>query len=126
MAGRTRGRPVIDHQDELILEADSEEKIPLVVEIPPSETMQTQEMTSTSRNSIPANWENILNEKVDEAIARRKNRGRPISIKEDSFTEEVMNVALPPKFKEPTGDFDSTTDPIDHLRLFQDRVRLNS
>ncbi|KAL2457520.1 Uncharacterized protein Adt_46337 [Abeliophyllum distichum] len=88
--------------------------------------MQMQEMTSTSRNSLPANWENILNEKVDEAIARRKNRGQPISIKEDPFTEDVMNAALPPKFKEPIGDFDSTTDPIDNLRLFQDRVRLHS
>ncbi|KAL2526515.1 Uncharacterized protein Adt_11569 [Abeliophyllum distichum] len=96
------------------------------MEVSSSETMQMQKMTSTSRNSIPANWENILNKKVDEAITQRKNRGWPSSIKEDSFTEEVMNVALPPKFKEPTGDFDSTIDLIDHLRLFQDRVRLYS
>ncbi|KAL2456264.1 Retrotrans gag domain-containing protein [Abeliophyllum distichum] len=98
---------------------------PQAVEVSPSETMQTQEMTSTSRNSIPANWENILNEKVDEAITQRKNRRRPISIKGDPFTEEVMNVALLLKSKEPMGDFDGTTDPIDHLRLFQDRVRLH-
>ncbi|KAL2532159.1 hypothetical protein Adt_05510 [Abeliophyllum distichum] len=119
MAGRTRGRPVIDHQDEPTLEAGEEQntslpfttiqkfttlqdqkttimnmlqrvpaqpttteipqtaevkippvvEIPPAVEVPPSETMQMQEMTSTSRNSLPANWENILNEKVDEAIA---------------------------------------------------------
>ncbi|KAL2526530.1 Uncharacterized protein Adt_11584 [Abeliophyllum distichum] len=96
------------------------------VEVSPSETVQMQEMTSTSRNSIPVNWENILNEKVDEAITQRKNRGWPSSMKEDSFTKEVMNVALPPKFKEPTSDFDSMTNPIDHLRQFQDRVRLYS
>ncbi|KAL2457876.1 Uncharacterized protein Adt_46171 [Abeliophyllum distichum] len=162
MAGRTRGRLVIDHQDEPTLEAGEEQntslpfttiqqftalqdqmttimnmlqrvpaqptmteipqtvevkippvvKIPPAVEVPPSQTMQTQD------------WENILNEKVDEAIARRKNIGQPISIKEDPFTEDVMNAALPPKFKEPMGDFDSTTDLIDNLRLFQDRVRL--
>ncbi|KAL2483345.1 uncharacterized protein Fot_44789 [Forsythia ovata] len=83
-------------------------------------------MTSTSHYSIPTNWENLLNEKVDEAIARRKNRRRSIYIKEDLFTEELMNVPLPLKFKEPTGDFDGTTDLIDHIRTFQDRVRLHS
>ncbi|KAL2489546.1 hypothetical protein Fot_42838 [Forsythia ovata] len=54
-------------------------EIPPAVEIPPSETTQTHEMTSTSRCSIPTNWESILNEKFDEAIARRKNRGQPIT-----------------------------------------------
>ncbi|KAL2552401.1 hypothetical protein Fot_06020 [Forsythia ovata] len=104
MAGRTRGRPMIDHQDALLQETEEEQhpplqfaivqqfttlqdqmttirnmlqrvtapppaaEIPPPVEIPPSETMQTQEMTSTSRYSIPAKWKNLLNEKVDEAI----------------------------------------------------------
>ncbi|KAL2466740.1 Uncharacterized protein Adt_42591 [Abeliophyllum distichum] len=87
--------------------------------------MQTQEMTSTSRYSIPANWKNVLNKKVDEAIARRKNRGRPISIKDDLFIEELMNIPLPLKFKEPIDDFDGTNDPIDHIQTFQDQVRLH-
>ncbi|KAL2549205.1 uncharacterized protein Fot_10735 [Forsythia ovata] len=87
-------------------------------EIPSSENMQAHETTSTSHYSIPANWESILNEKVDEAIARRKNRGRPISIKEDPFTDDVMSVPLPSKFKEPTRDFVGTIDPIDHIRTF--------
>ncbi|KAL2483165.1 hypothetical protein Fot_44609 [Forsythia ovata] len=51
-------------------------EIPPAVEIPPSETIQTHEMTSTSRPSIPVNWENILNDKVEEAITRRKSRGK--------------------------------------------------
>ncbi|KAL2501009.1 hypothetical protein Fot_34857 [Forsythia ovata] len=94
-------------------------KILPTVEILPSETIQTHEMKSTSLHSIPVNWESILNDKVKEAIARRKSRGRPISIKKDLFTEDVMNVPLPPKFKEPTGEFDGTGDPIDHIRTFQ-------
>ncbi|KAL2537871.1 hypothetical protein Fot_19262 [Forsythia ovata] len=48
---------------------------PPAVEIPPSKTMQTQEITSTSRYSIPANWENLLDEKVDEAIATKEEYG---------------------------------------------------
>ncbi|KAL2501102.1 Retrotransposon gag domain-containing protein [Forsythia ovata] len=95
------------------------------VEISPSETMQTQEMMSTSRYSIPANWENLLNEKVDEVIARMKNRERPITVKEDPLIEELMSIPLPLKLKEPIGDFDGTTDPIDHIRTIQDRVRLH-
>ncbi|KAL2492734.1 Retrotrans gag domain-containing protein [Abeliophyllum distichum] len=86
-------------------EAPPAEEAPLAAEVPPTES--------------------ILNEKVEEAITRRKSTGRPISIKEDSFTEDVMNVPLPLKFKEPIRDFDGTTDPIDHIQTFQDRVRLH-
>ncbi|KAL2464948.1 Uncharacterized protein Adt_40799 [Abeliophyllum distichum] len=100
-------------------------EIPPAIEILPSEIVQTHELTPTSRHSIPVNWKSILNDKVEEAITRRKSRGRPISIKEDPFTEDVMTVPLPPKFKEPTGEFDGTGDPIDHIRTFQDRVRLH-
>ncbi|KAL2533521.1 Uncharacterized protein Adt_06872 [Abeliophyllum distichum] len=100
-------------------------KVPPAVKILPTETIQTHEMTSTCRHSIPVNWKSILSEKVVEAIAQRKSRRRPISIKEDLFTEEVMNVHLPSKFKKLTGDFDDTTDPIDHIKTFQDRVRLH-
>ncbi|KAL2512355.1 Retrotrans gag domain-containing protein [Abeliophyllum distichum] len=100
-------------------------EIPPAVEILPSETVQTHELTPTSRHSIPVNWESILNDKVEEAIARRKSRGKPISIKEYPFTEDVMTVPLPPKFKELTGEFDGMGDPIDHNRTFQDRVRLH-
>ncbi|KAL2514730.1 uncharacterized protein Fot_28701 [Forsythia ovata] len=82
-------------------------------------------MTSTSRHPIPVNWESILNDKVEEAIVQRNSKGRPISIKEDSFTEDVTNVPLSPKFKEPTGEFDGMGNPIDHIRTFQDRVRLH-
>ncbi|KAL2513264.1 Uncharacterized protein Adt_18864 [Abeliophyllum distichum] len=99
-------------------------EIPSADEILPSKTMQTHEMTSTSRHSIPANWENILNEKVDEAIARRKNRGRPISIKEDPFIEELMSVPLPSKFKELSGDFDEQLIPSIIYELFK-TVRLH-
>ncbi|KAL2505524.1 Uncharacterized protein Adt_21145 [Abeliophyllum distichum] len=67
-------------------------EIPPAVEILPSETVQTHDATPTSRHSIPVNWESILNDKVEEAIARRKNRVRPITIKEDPFTEDVMIV----------------------------------
>ncbi|KAL2470612.1 Uncharacterized protein Adt_38748 [Abeliophyllum distichum] len=99
-------------------------EIPPAVEILPSETVQTHDLTPTSRHSIPVNWESILNDKVEEAIAPRKRKVRPISIKEDPFTEDVMTAPLPPKFKEPTREFDGTGDPIDHIRTFQDWVRL--
>ncbi|KAL2542050.1 Uncharacterized protein Adt_03028 [Abeliophyllum distichum] len=36
-----------------------------------------------------------------------------------------MNVPLPLKFKEPIGDFDGTTYPIDHIQALQDWVRLH-
>ncbi|KAL2488895.1 hypothetical protein Fot_42187 [Forsythia ovata] len=71
-------------------------EFPLTDEILPSETIQTHETTSTSRHLIPLNWESVLNEEV---IARRKSRGRPILIKEDPFTEDIMIVPLPSKFK---------------------------
>ncbi|KAL2469643.1 Ribonuclease H [Abeliophyllum distichum] len=98
---------------------------PPTVDVPPSKTTHMNEMTPTSHHLILANWKSILNEKVEEAIARRKSSGRPISIKEEPFTEEVMNVPLSQKFKEPTAEFDGTTDPIDHIQTFQDRVRLH-
>ncbi|KAL2480747.1 Uncharacterized protein Adt_33713 [Abeliophyllum distichum] len=60
------------------------------VDVPPSETTDMNETTPTSHHLIPANWKSVLNEKVEEAIAQRKNR-----------------------------------DPIDHIRTFQDRVRLH-
>ncbi|KAL2532766.1 hypothetical protein Adt_06117 [Abeliophyllum distichum] len=47
-------------------------EIPPAVEVLPSETVQTHDATPTSRHSIPVNWESILNDKVEEAIARRK------------------------------------------------------
>ncbi|KAL2453072.1 Retrotrans gag domain-containing protein [Abeliophyllum distichum] len=106
-------------------EAPQALEVPPAADIPPSETIHMNEMTPTSHHLIPVNWESVLNEKVEEAIARRNSRGRPISIKEDPFIEEVMNVPLPQKFKEPTGEFDGTTDPIDHIRTFQDRARLH-
>ncbi|KAL2519402.1 Retrotrans gag domain-containing protein [Abeliophyllum distichum] len=154
MSSRTRGRPRIEHPDAPSQEPTAEEQTqsqfttveqvppaaeappvadappscrnPPAVEIPPSETVQMHDATPTSRHSMPVNWESILNDKVEEAISRRKNRVRPISIREDPFTEEVMAVPLPPKFKEPTGEFDGTGDPIDHIRTFQDRVRLHN
>ncbi|KAL2517652.1 Retrotrans gag domain-containing protein [Abeliophyllum distichum] len=95
------------------------------VEILPSKTVQTRELTPTSRHSTPVNWKSILNDKVEEAIAKRKGRVRLISIKEDPFTEDVMTAPLSPKFKEPTEEFDGTGDLIDHIRTFQDRVRLH-
>ncbi|KAL2480169.1 Retrotrans gag domain-containing protein [Abeliophyllum distichum] len=100
-------------------------EVPPAVEVPSSETVNVNEMTPTSHHLIPNDWESILNENVEEEIARRKSRGRPITIKEEPFTEEVMNVSLPQKFKEPAGEFDGMTDPIDHIRTFQDRVRLH-
>ncbi|KAL2552904.1 uncharacterized protein Fot_06523 [Forsythia ovata] len=109
----------------LAVEAPPALEVPPAVENLPFETIQTHKMTSTNCHSISVNWESILNEKADKAITRKKSRGRQISIKEDPFIEDVMNVPLPSKFKEPTGDFDGTTDPIDHIRTFQDRVRLH-
>ncbi|KAL2543456.1 Uncharacterized protein Adt_04434 [Abeliophyllum distichum] len=99
---------------------------PHASEIPPAaEAPPGSGSTASYGDPSDGNWESILNEKVEEAIARRKNRVRPISIKEDPFTEDVMIVPLPAKFKEPTGEFDGTGDPIDHIRMFQDRVRLH-
>ncbi|KAL2534198.1 Uncharacterized protein Adt_07549 [Abeliophyllum distichum] len=120
MAGSSRAQQTTPAED-----APQAPEAPPAVEVPPSETTHVNEMTPNSHHLIPINWESIVNEKVEEAIARRKSRGRPISIKEEPFTEEVMNVPLPQKFKEPTGEFDGTTDPIDHIRTFQDRVRLH-
>ncbi|KAL2474432.1 Integrase catalytic domain-containing protein [Abeliophyllum distichum] len=36
-----------------------------------------------------------------------------------------MSVPLPSKFKELSGEFDGTTNPIDHIHTFQDWVRLH-
>ncbi|KAL2550121.1 hypothetical protein Fot_11651 [Forsythia ovata] len=84
-------------------------EIPPAVEILPSETIQTHEMTSTSCHSIPVNWESILNDKVEEAIARRKSRGRPISMKEDPFTEDVMSV---PYRRNSKNQLESSMEPV--------------
>ncbi|KAL2542266.1 Reverse transcriptase domain-containing protein [Abeliophyllum distichum] len=82
-------------------------------------------MTSTSCYSIPVNWKNLLNEKFDEMIAQRKNRGQSISIKKEPFTEKLTCLHLPLKFKEPTDNFDGMTAPIDQIQTFQDQVRLH-
>ncbi|KAL2550918.1 hypothetical protein Fot_12448 [Forsythia ovata] len=52
-----------------VAEAPPTAEVLLAVKILPSKTIQTLEMTSTIRHSIPVNWEIILNEKVDEVIA---------------------------------------------------------
>ncbi|KAL2517975.1 Uncharacterized protein Adt_14222 [Abeliophyllum distichum] len=49
----------------------------------------------------------------------------PISINEDLLNKKLIAMPLPPKFKEPSDEFDDTTDPIDHIRTFQDRIRLH-
>ncbi|KAL2505744.1 Uncharacterized protein Adt_21365 [Abeliophyllum distichum] len=125
--GMLQGMAGPSHVQQTMLaeEAPQAPEVPPAVEVPPSETTHVNEMTPTSHHLIPTNWESIVNEKVEEAIARSKSRGRPISINEEPFTEEVMNVPLSQKFKEPTGEFDGTTNPIDHIRTFQDRVRLH-
>ncbi|KAL2538118.1 uncharacterized protein Fot_19509 [Forsythia ovata] len=95
---------------------------------PPQPMVETPPVEPTTRNdvfkssNISTNFESIFNKKVEEVIARLKNKGRPISIKEDPFVEELMIVPLPLEFKEPTDEFDVTTDPIDHIRMFQDRL----
>ncbi|KAL2497762.1 Retrotrans gag domain-containing protein [Abeliophyllum distichum] len=104
MSGKTKERPRMDHPDAPLQETAKEQQPPL-------------QFATVSFN--------LLNEKVDEAITRRKNRGRPISIKEDPFTEELMSVPLPLKFKESASDFDGTRNPIDDIRTFQDWVRLH-
>ncbi|KAL2529222.1 Uncharacterized protein Fot_21823 [Forsythia ovata] len=48
-----------------------------------------------------------------------------MSIKEDLCTEELITAAFLLKFKELIDEFDSTTDPIDLIRHFQNRVRLH-
>ncbi|KAL2550341.1 Uncharacterized protein Fot_11871 [Forsythia ovata] len=98
---------------------------PLPAENQPTEAVHLPETTSSNNQTIPANLDNLLSQKINEAIAQRKNRGRPISIKENPFMEELMSVPLPSKFKKPTDEFDSTTDSINHIRTFQDRVRLH-
>ncbi|KAL2494496.1 hypothetical protein Fot_38253 [Forsythia ovata] len=79
---------------------------PLAVETIPVEITPPPEVTSSNHQIV---------QKIKKAIACRKNKGRSISIKEDLFIEELMNVPLPPKFKEPTDEFDGMTDPIDHM-----------
>ncbi|KAL2545115.1 uncharacterized protein Fot_14348 [Forsythia ovata] len=98
---------------------------PLPTENQPAEAVHLLETTSSNNQTIRTNLDSLLSQKINEAIAQRKNRGRLISIKEDPFTEELMSVPLPSKFEEPTNEFDGTIDPIDHIRTFQDRVRLH-
>ncbi|KAL2461269.1 Peptidase A2 domain-containing protein [Abeliophyllum distichum] len=99
--------------------------LPLATVNQPVEAAHPPETTSSNNHTIKENLDNLLSQKINEAIAQRKNKGRPISIKEDPFIEELMSVHLPTKFKEPTDVFDDTNDPIDHIRTFQDRVRLH-
>ncbi|KAL2468623.1 uncharacterized protein Fot_50199 [Forsythia ovata] len=89
---------------------------PPVEETPPDESTPTQ-ASAPEFTAIPRNFESLLNQKVEEAITRRKNKGRPISIKEEPFTEEVMAIPLPSKFYEPTYGFDGTTYLIVCFRL---------
>ncbi|KAL2558941.1 hypothetical protein Fot_03680 [Forsythia ovata] len=88
---------------------------PPAIENQHAEAAHLLETTSSNNHTIPENLDNLLSQKINEAIAQRKNRGRLISIKKDPFTEELMNVPLPSEFKEPTDDFDGTTNPIDHI-----------
>ncbi|KAL2497140.1 Uncharacterized protein Adt_22690 [Abeliophyllum distichum] len=150
MSGRTRGRPRVEHPDAPSQEPSAGEQPPLQFATVQQVTVLQDQLSTmmemlrkmawsasyiggvagsrcpTSCGNLPGtNWESILNDKVEEAIAWRKSRVRPISIKEDPFKEDVMTAPLPLKFKEPTGEFDGTGDPIDHIRTFQDWVRLH-
>ncbi|KAL2549578.1 hypothetical protein Fot_11108 [Forsythia ovata] len=89
--------------------------LPPIVETPPNESMPTH-ASAPYVTAILSNFKRLLNQMIEEAIARRKNKGCLISIKEKLFTEEVMVVPLPLKFKELTDGFDGTTDLNDHIR----------
>ncbi|KAL2515468.1 hypothetical protein Fot_29439 [Forsythia ovata] len=98
--------------------------LPPAVETPLEKFTPTQALAPNVTN-ILLNFENHLNQKMEEAITRRKNKGRPISIKEEPFTEKAMIVLFLSKFKELTDGFDGTTYLIDHIFIFEDRVRLH-
>ncbi|KAL2474928.1 Uncharacterized protein Adt_35664 [Abeliophyllum distichum] len=71
------------------------------VEILPIETIQTHEMTSTSCHSIPINWESILSKKSGGGDHKKKDQGKANFYKRRSVYRR------------------------DHIRTFQDRVRLH-
>ncbi|KAL2529327.1 hypothetical protein Fot_21928 [Forsythia ovata] len=54
---------------------------PPATENQPPETTHLPETTSSNNLTIPSNLDNLLSQKINEAIAHMKNRGRPISIK---------------------------------------------
>ncbi|KAL2508640.1 hypothetical protein Fot_32287 [Forsythia ovata] len=97
----------------------------LAVETQLVEYLSPLETAHPSHQPTSVNLEDLLNEKVEVKITSRKNIGQPIYIKEDLFSAEFMTIPLLPMFKEPSDKFDGTIDPIDHIRTFQDWIRLH-
>ncbi|XP_022880800.1 uncharacterized protein LOC111398077 [Olea europaea var. sylvestris] len=69
--------------------------------------------------------EEIMSQKIDDALSKRKDRRRQMVLEEDPFAPEIMAVPLPKSFKQPMIEaYDGVTDPLDHLRTFVDLMRL--
>ncbi|XP_022883099.1 uncharacterized protein LOC111399839 [Olea europaea var. sylvestris] len=69
--------------------------------------------------------EEIMAQKIDDALSKRKDKRRHMVLEEDPFAPEIMAIPLPKGFKQPLIEaYDGVTDPLEHLRTFIDLMRL--
>ncbi|CAI9759472.1 unnamed protein product [Fraxinus pennsylvanica] len=69
--------------------------------------------------------EEMMTQKIDDALTKRKDRRRQMVFEEDPFVHDIMSGPLPKGFKQPIIEaYDGVTDPLDHLRTFVDLMRL--
>ncbi|KAL2497271.1 Ribonuclease H [Abeliophyllum distichum] len=69
----------------------------------------------------------MMGRKIAEAMSNKSSRQQSMVLKEDPFSLEVMAVPLPRDFKQPKMEkYDSSSNPIDHLRSFVDLKRLQA
>ncbi|KAL2542725.1 Uncharacterized protein Adt_03703 [Abeliophyllum distichum] len=67
----------------------------------------------------------MLTQKIESALTKRKDKRRQMVLEEDPFSLEIVAVPLPKGFKQPMIEsYDGVTDPLDHLRMFVDMMRL--
>ncbi|KAL2532028.1 Uncharacterized protein Adt_05379 [Abeliophyllum distichum] len=146
MSGRTRGRPRIEHPEaplqEPMAEGQPQAQFATVEQVTILQNQLSTMMEMLSRMaSQPHASEKLPRQRIHRQLWGSLRRLRSLhqrlckrmmqrlqavtQYQEDPFIEDVMFVPLPAKFKEPTGEFDGTGDPIDHIRMFQDRVRLH-
>ncbi|XP_022855997.1 uncharacterized protein LOC111377174 [Olea europaea var. sylvestris] len=69
--------------------------------------------------------EEIMAQKIDDALSKRKDRQTQMVLEEDLFAPKIIAVPLPKGFKQPMIEaYDGVTNPLDHLRTFVDLMRL--
>ncbi|KAL2490970.1 Retrotransposon gag protein [Abeliophyllum distichum] len=89
--------------------------------------MSTPTLVETPVLSLEQRLEKMIGNKIAEAMSNKNSRQQSMTLKEDSFSLEIMAVPLSQDFQWPKMEkYDGSSDPVDHLRSFVDLMRLQA